>query len=342
MGIKMGRRKSLIVFPILFGAVIVVIFSAIATKNLQLNSTSNPSAGPSWPSEVVPIEYNSTADNTSQPALFYKPNGNAPKPLLVALHSWSGGYRQNASIPYAEWCIKNNWVFIHPNFRGSNNKPEATGSDMVIQDILSVVEYAKKNSNIDPNRIYLVGASGGGYTALMVSAKYPDIWAGVSVWASITDLSAWYFESKQLGTKYASDIVKSLGGKPGSSTEVDLAYKNRSPLTYLSTSISVPIDINAGINDGHAGSLVPISHSLLAYNALVEPEYQISEEDIQYFVKYAQVPAHLIDPSLSDISYGEKTPLFRRQSENARITIFNGEHEIIFNAALMWLAQQRK
>lgn len=341
MNIKIIKRAPLTVISILFSAAIAV-FYLIATKNQQTNSIPElPSESP-WPSEVIHITYNSDADNTPQPALFYKSRGTEAQPLLVALHSWSGGYQQNASIPYAEWCIKNNWVFIHPNFRGSNNKPEATGSDMVIQDILSAVEYAKDNANVDPNRIYLVGASGGGYTALMVAAKSPKIWAGVSVWVPITDLSAWYFQSKQLNTKYAADIVKSLGGKPGSSAEVDLAYRNRSPITHLSTLSSTPIDINAGINDGHAGGLVPISHSLLAYNSLVSPEYRISEEDIRYFDEYAQVPAHLTDSSLYDASYGEKTPLFRRQAENARITIFSGGHEIVFNAALTWLAQQQK
>jgi pimeloyl-ACP methyl ester carboxylesterase len=343
MDIKIVKRKSLVVFSILFCAAIMVLFGAVATKYLWLNSTSNtpPQPDQSWPTKVVPIEYKSTADNTLQPALFYKPDVNNPSPLLVALHTWSGDYRQYTSIPYAEWCIKNKWVFIHPNFRGPNNKPEATGSDMVIQDILSAVEYTRNNSNIDPNRIYLVGVSGGGYTALVVSAKHPDIWAGVSVWASITDLSAWYFQSKQLHPQYADDIVKSLEGIPGYSTKVNLAYRNRSPITYLATATFVPIDINAGINDGHTGS-VPISHSLLAFNALAAPENRLSEEDIGYFVEHAKVPTHLIDPLLSDTSYGKKAPLFRRQSQNARITIFNGNHEIIFYAALLWLAQQRK
>lgn len=311
---------------------VFIILSSCAPK---------PTLDQSWPSEVVPIKYISSEDYTFQPALFYKPNVQDPSPLLVALHTWSGDYLQSASAPYAEWCIKNNWTFIHPNFRGSNNNPEATGSDTVIQDILSAVDYARYNSNIDPNRIYLVGASGGGYTALMVAAKHPDIWAGVSVWAPVTDLSVWYSQAEQLQLQYADDMVKSLGGKPGTSAEVDIAYKNRSPITYLSTSTFVQIDINAGINDGHTGS-VPISHSLLAYNALVPPQDQLSAEDIQYFVANAQVPKYLIDPLLVDASYGDKVPLFRRQSQNARITIFDGGHEIIFNAALTWLAQQQK
>ena len=48
-------------------------------------------------------------------------------PLLVALHTWSGDYKQRASIPYAQWCIEKGWAFVHPQFRGPNRRPEATG-----------------------------------------------------------------------------------------------------------------------------------------------------------------------------------------------------------------------
>jgi hypothetical protein len=34
--------------------------------------------------------------------------------IIVGLHSWSEGYRQDESVIYAEWCIANDWVFVHP------------------------------------------------------------------------------------------------------------------------------------------------------------------------------------------------------------------------------------
>jgi acetyl esterase/lipase len=327
------KPKSPMIFFIFFASLILVL-------GTSTNSSGQPQLTPEQ-SSPTRIEYLSAADNTLQPALFYKPDVREPAPLLVALHSWAGNYLQASSSTYADWCIENNWVFIYPNFRGPNNRPVATGSDMVIADILSAVEYAENNANIDPNRIYLVGASGGGYTALMVSARHPDIWAAVSVWVPMTDLSAWYFESEKSQANYAIDISNSLGGPPGYSTEVDLAYRNRSPLTWLNPTLPVRMDINAGINDGHPGK-VPISHSLLAFNALAAPEDRLTEEEIKYFVEHAQVPPHLIDPSLFDISYGEKAPLFRRESGNARITIFNGGHEMLYHTALTWLEQQRK
>jgi hypothetical protein len=293
-----------------------------------------------WPQKVREIKYISFADSTVQPALFYNPKTEKAAPLLVALHTWSGNYLQKMSIPYAQWCIEKGWVFIHPNFRGPNRNPQATGSELVIADILSAVDYAKTHANIDTSRICLVGVSGGGYAALLMAGRGPNIWAAVSAWVPITNLKDWYFECSKSGRRYADDIVKSCGGAPGASATVDLQYQRRSPLTHLHNAVNLPLDINAGIRDGHTGS-VPISHSLRAFNIVASETNHISEEEIKYFVEKAQVPPHL-RKNLVDPAYGAKKPLFRKTSGNTRITIFDGGHEIVYEAALTWLAKQQE
>jgi pimeloyl-ACP methyl ester carboxylesterase len=211
---------------------------------------------------------------------------------------------------------------------------------LVIGDIVSAVKYARQHSDIDSTRIYLIGSSGGGYTALMMLGKHPDIWAGVSAWVPIADLRSWYYQTAKAGRKYARDIMNSCGGKPGESEQVDAEYRQRSPITYLSPYIRTPVDINAGIHDGHTGS-VPISHSIRAFNALAQPEDKIRESYIEYFLKEQSVPVEL-QSDISDSGYGENQPLFRRKSENARLTIFDGGHEIIHQAAFSWLSEQQK
>ncbi|MHC4737736.1 MAG: alpha/beta hydrolase family protein [Planctomycetota bacterium] len=293
-----------------------------------------------WPAHIRQIEYISSADSIVQTALFYKPPIEKKVPLLVALHTWSGDYTQETSIPYAEWCINNKWVFIHPDFRGANKRPEATGSDKTVKDILSAVDYAVAKANVDSQRIYLVGCSGGGFSALLMAGRTTDIWAGVSAWVPISDLKAWYFECKKADIGYADDILKSCGGAPGTSFAVDFEYKSRSPITYLSGNLNLPLDINTGIKDGHTGS-VAVSHSLRAFNLVASKDDRICEKDIQYFVEKAEVPPHL-KKQVTDATYGDKIVLFRKSSGNSRITIFDGGHEIIYEAALNWLAKQKK
>ena len=167
-----------------------------------------------WPTEVREVSYTSSADKSSQPAMFYSPDGTQARPLLVALHTWSSNYRQTMSIPYAEWCIRKGWILIHPNFRGPNLRPEATGSDLVVADILDAVAYAQRSAHVDKSRIYLVGLSGGGYTSLLMAGRAPEIWAGISAWVPIADLQAWHFEMLKPGRKSEKGVVESCGGVP--------------------------------------------------------------------------------------------------------------------------------
>jgi dienelactone hydrolase len=298
--------------------------------------------GGRWNSAVQRINYLSAADNTRQPTMFYKPQRDEPRPLLVGLHSWSENYTQDESVIYAEWCIANDWVFIHPNFRGPNTKPQATGSELVIGDVLSAIDYAKANARVDESRVYAVGWSGGGYLGLLLAGRAPEIWAGVSAWVPISDLNAWYEESKRLGTKYVSHIVASCGGSPTGDSPAAEECRKRSALTYLERARGVAIDINHGINDGRNNNdPVPISQSLRAFNLLATPRDRLSEDEIAYFTREAQVPPNLRG-DVSDPSYGGLKILFRRQSGSTRLTVFDGAHDKNTEAAVRWLNQQRR
>jgi hypothetical protein len=294
-----------------------------------------------WPQGVKKIEYLSSADNTLQSAMFYCPGGKNCKPLLVGLHTWAGDYNQSGfGSPYAHWCIENNWAFIHPNFRGPCKTPQATGSELVVQDIISAVEYAQSCTDIDNSRIYLAGVSGGGYTALLMAGRCPEIWAAISAWVPISDLKAWYFECKKNGQKYHSQIADSCGGEPIAGSEAENQCKKRSAVTYLENAKNIFIDINAGIHDGHTGS-VYISHSFNAFNLLAAEKDKILQEQIKYFVEKEKVPPDLFC-DITDTLYGDKKVLFRRQSGKTRITIFDGGHEMLYWAGLNWLSTKTK
>ncbi|MFC1547718.1 sialate O-acetylesterase [Candidatus Neomarinimicrobiota bacterium] len=294
-----------------------------------------------FPDTVTTIEYFCSIDSSFQKALYYAPFTAAPTPLLVALHTWSGDYSQGSSSHYSDFCIENGWAFIHPDFRGDNDHPDALGSEKAIQDIVDAVTYAISMTNIDTNRIYLVGASGGGHAALQVAAKGPSIWAGISAWVPITDIVAWYSETRSMDKDYWQDITNACGGNPTSDSAAYQEAWQRSPINFLTNARGLNIDINAGIHDGHGGYAVPISHSLYAFNELAAALDTLSSEEIQYFVSQEAVPPDLQNEYELDPLYGERAVLFRRSSNQTRITIFEGIHEIIYDAACEWLAQQR-
>ena len=302
--------------------------------------TSPARAIEGWPDKVVEIEYLSQADNSQQPALYFDPGGSSKKPLLVALHSWSGNYKQ-ANGPYGQWCIDHDWVMIHPNFRGLNDHPQACGSELVVKDILSAVEHCRQKCAIDEQRIYLVGSSGGGYASLLMAGRAPQVWAGVSAWCPIYDLATWHGDTRKRDLRYDDMLEKVCGGPPGTSKEVDQQYQVRSASHWLQQARGkVNLSINTGITDGHDGS-VPVGHTLRAFNAVAEAKHAISDETIAAMEREPKMPANLTQ-SIDDTSFGKKTPLFRRRSQSAEVTIFQGGHEIVYAAALSWLEKQRR
>ena len=296
-----------------------------------------------WPPEVKEVRIRSTADQTEQPALWWTP-GDARDaiPLLVGLHTWSGDFQQTASsTPYWEWCRQQGWHFIHPNFRGVNRTPQALGSDLAVQDVVDAVNWAKSNANVDARRIYLIGVSGGGHLALLMAGRHPEIWAGVSAWCGIFDVARWHAEHTKNGKpdRYASDIESVLGGAPDTAGRQADA-RHRSPAKWLAGATGVPLDIAAGLHDGRAGS-VPFRHSLDAYNTVVPADARISGSAIAAFYETQRLPAGLSAPA-PDALYGSRPPVFRIHHGNTRVTIFEGRHEIIHEAALNWLQLQVK
>ena len=129
------------------------------------------------------IDIPSSVDGKKQRAIWYASGSDKKKPLLIALHSWSADYEQNLNIPFAEFAVENDWAFVHPDFRGPNLRPEATASDLAVSDVIDAVTYARKRAEIDADRIYLVGYSGGAMKALVLAGRFPELWAGVAAFS---------------------------------------------------------------------------------------------------------------------------------------------------------------
>lgn len=324
----------------LIGLFIFSLFMVTSTCP-KLSAADNP-----FIPKLIDVKIKSSVDGAMQPAKWFAPqllaeNETLPKPLLVVLHSWSADYRQTSFTPQAlKQCAKRNWCLIHPNFRGPNKTPNACGSKLAVADVLDAVAYAKSKANIDPKRIYLFGASGGGHMALMMATRSPKTWAGVSSWVPVTDLTAWHGECKKSKRKYWKDIEGVTGGAPGSSAKTDAIYKERSPLFHLQHARGVRIDLNVGIHDGYTGS-IPITHSLFAFNRLADANNaasaKLTDDQIKAMRTGRKVPAALLAKNKSAQGRVKKV-LFQRNAGPARLTIFDGGHEGDINAAVHWFS----
>lgn len=285
---------------------------------------------------LTEVDYPCSFDDSKQKAYLYLAKGDAPRPLVVALHTWSGNYKQNCA-DFAEFCMENNWNFIFPNFRGPNWTPQACGSEAVVADIRDAAEYMKKIAKVDPDRVYLIGGSGGGFATLLMAARYPEMWTAVSAWCPISDLAKWHDECFRKNVGYYKHMRAAFGGDPATDPKAKAEAVKRSPVTYLNPEISCTVDISTGIRD----TLVPISHALNAYNLLVDPADRIAAQDIELMQKNFQIPAKFGIPE-DDPAFKAHKVLFRKQANRARITLFVGGHNILGKTGLEWLSRQSR
>lgn len=325
-------------FRLLLSVMLISSVSSISS-NAQTPAPVKKPAPKKWPGQVTKVDI-PCSDGAKQAAMWYAPDSTEKKPLLVGLHTWSSSYASaGGDAVYAEWCIAQGWVFVHPDFRGPNWTPPALGSDRAVQDVVEAVAWAKQQTQIDDTRIYLIGVSGGGHMAMLMAGRHPEIWAGVSAWCGIADIARWHAEHTTNGKPdgYAKNIEAVLGHAPAKD---DAEAWKRSPLSCLKAATAVPLDISHGIHDGRSGS-VPFIHALSAFNAAVPETGRLDAGAFQAFYDTQKVPQGW-PAAAPDASFDIHAPIFRRASGNTRVTIFEGGHQIVHQAALNWLAKQRK
>jgi poly(3-hydroxybutyrate) depolymerase len=115
-------------------------------------------------------------------------------PLMVALHGLGGNPQQMMrSRGLVDAAEKHGYIVVAPmgyNSRGwygvrgggIGKKPEEPKNlrELSEKDVMNVLELVRKDFNIDPKRIYLMGHSMGGAGTWHLGTKYPDIWAGLA------------------------------------------------------------------------------------------------------------------------------------------------------------------
>jgi pimeloyl-ACP methyl ester carboxylesterase len=220
--IKQIRIKYL--FLILFGIAVGVTFahSRIIISKIRA-AKRNVNTALTWKRGFLLAEIPSAYDGKLQKAYFY--GAAAKAPLIVSLHAWSSDYREYDTLALP---VRNEgWNYIHPDFRGANNTPEAMMSDAAAQDIDDAISYAIENGNVDTERIVVTGHSGGGLAALGTYLRSAYKFRLCMAWCPISDLEAWYYQSRHARTKYWKDIEQAAGsGAEFNSIEA----RKRSPL----------------------------------------------------------------------------------------------------------------
>ena len=287
-----------------------------------------------WHEDFIIVKIKSSKDGVMQNAYAYQTTSKIPQPLIVSLHTWNGDYRQNDK--FKNLVRENNWNYIHPDFRGPNKNFEACVSDFVIQDIDDSIDFALSNFNCDKEKIYIVGVSGGGYAALASFMKSKHNVAEFSAWVPISDVYWWHHETKVRGLNYWKDILKCTNSSNEKLDEI--IAKSRSPIYWKAAKeklTNTKLKIYAGVYDGIQGS-VPITQSINFYNKILA---DIDCYDTEKFVNDKEI-IHLLTKQTPIGSYGQigkRKIILKKECKNVKITIFDGEHEMMTDVVLQTL-----
>jgi predicted esterase len=173
--------------------------------------------------------------------------------VLIALHGHGSDRHQYATASRDECrsvrdvAAKRGLIFISPDYRASTSwmGPKAEA------DMVQIIEELRGRHRV--GKVFLVGASMGGSSALTFAALHPDLIAGVCS----SNGTANHLEYEN----FQDAIGGSFGG---SKRQIPLEYKKRSA-EYFPEAFTMPVAITAGGHD----TLVP-PHSVVRLAHILE------------------------------------------------------------------------
>ncbi|MDR2937228.1 MAG: GDSL-type esterase/lipase family protein [Rikenellaceae bacterium] len=342
-------------FLVFFASLVFAAQAQMSISSGAVNGVSSPSPGQgqqtqprwddtsksSWPAGFEIVKIPSSADGEIQLAYLHKAT-RPGRPLIVSLHTWSGDYSQ--MDPLVGDIVMRDYNYIHPDFRGRNDRPEACGSPLTLSDLQDAIEYAVRETAANSGEVHIIGTSGGGYMALLAYLKLPYPAKSFSAWAPISDLEAWYWESVGRKQKYADDILVCVSKNGEFDDAAKAEARFRSPLRQnFSDGLRKgrKLYIYEGIHDGYTGS-VPITHSLRMYNrlgelmgmGLEEENGAVSDREMLDLVTRRYDPNHQDNLTIGGRAVYLQRMFLGRDGQEVRLTVFEGGHEQLDAQAL--------
>ena len=98
-------------------------------------------------------------------------------PLIVYLHGFGGSPDEAAYLPLGLMARADKEGYLLASARGRGDRFYTGAGDL---DVLEVLEDVKRHYRVDPDRVYLMGHSMGGYGTNNVATHHPDLFAAVA------------------------------------------------------------------------------------------------------------------------------------------------------------------
>ena len=179
--------------------------------------------------------------------------------LIVMPHGGPiGVYDHHYYNPIVQYLVANNYAVLQVNYRGSSGYSrelkeagKKQWGNLMLEDIYQATNKVLKRQDINADSVCSFGMSYGGYAALMLTIKHPDIFKCAASWAGVTDVNL-YLNGSRLHKKQRQWLKEYVGN---SNTEYQ-ELMDISPL-YNINKLAAPVFIAHGNED----EVVDIEHA---------------------------------------------------------------------------------
>ncbi len=182
-------------------------------------------------------------------------------PTIIFPHGGPISHESSGFDYWTQFLVSRGYAVFQMDFRGSSGygfdflkQGIASWGQAMQDDVEDGTRWLIEQGIADPDRICIIGASYGGYAALMGAVKSPDLYQCVVSFAGVTNVE-YLVKSHRRYTNY--DIVKKQIG-----SDYDLLW-NISPLKHAEK-INVPVLLLHGSKD----RVVRVKHSEKMYDEL--------------------------------------------------------------------------
>lgn len=176
--------------------------------------------------------------------------GDAKYPVIVWPHGGPDSHERHVYHPFFQYWALNGFIVFAPNFRGStgygkrfetlNDKDWGGGH---IRDLIAGKQAIAQLPYVDPDRIFIVGASFGGYSTLSAITQYPNEFKGAVAIVALANLFT-FMKSIPPDLAWQTEFKTELGDPVKDAA----LYKARSPY-FFADKIRIPLKIYQAEND---------------------------------------------------------------------------------------------
>lgn len=177
------------------------------------------------------------------------PDGEGPFPTILHTHGGPTAVQTDTYSPAEQAWLDHGFAFLSINYHGSTTFGKAFEKsiwgnlgDLEVQDMAAATRWLVEQGIAQPDAVFLIGGSYGGYLTLQALGRRPELWAGGMAAVAIADWKLMYEDQAETLRGYQRGL---FGGTPDETPE---ATRASSPITYTAQ-IQAPILVIQGRND---------------------------------------------------------------------------------------------